>query len=99
MRAGTAANTKADSTQGPIPGTLRWIMKGSTLIAAPSIAQIPVAVRAVRLIFRDNPERLAGGVFNVSMLSTHTAPTPRRQVFHLPEFAVCVHGGSFLLLG
>ena len=32
-------------TCGPIPGTFRCSMIGITLIAAPSIAQMPVAVR------------------------------------------------------
>jgi hypothetical protein len=31
-----------------MPGTLRWIMNGTTLIDAPSMAQIPVAVSPSR---------------------------------------------------
>ena len=45
------ANKNASNTLGPIPGTLRWIMKGTTLMDAPSMEQIPVAVRDSKPIF------------------------------------------------
>jgi hypothetical protein len=35
-----------------MPGTLRWIMKGITLMPAPTIEQTPVAVRPARPISR-----------------------------------------------
>src|SRR5688572_31703675 len=50
--AGSAANAKASSTNGPMPGTLRWIMNGITLMPAPTIEQTPVAVRPARPIAR-----------------------------------------------
>src|SRR5688572_12468361 len=50
--AGTAARTYAGSTLAPMPGTFRWIMNGMTLIAAPTMAQTPVATRPSTLISR-----------------------------------------------
>src|SRR4029077_9397904 len=46
------ANAKASSTNGPMPGTLRWIMNGITLMPAPTIEQTPVAVRPASPISR-----------------------------------------------
>src|SRR5262245_16208337 len=50
--AGSAANANASSTIGPMPGTLRWIMNGMTLMPAPTIEQTPVAVSPARPISR-----------------------------------------------
>ena len=59
--AGTAANRYACSTKGPMPGTLRWIMKGMTLTPAPTIEAMPVAVRPRRPMPRTSPERAGMG--------------------------------------
>lgn len=53
--AGIAANAYAVMTCGPIPGTLRWIMNGMMLIAAPIMEQMPVAVRPRRPSWRLRP--------------------------------------------
>src|SRR6056297_3052683 len=37
-----------------MPGTLRWIIKGTTLIEAPNMEHTPVAVRARIPIWRDS---------------------------------------------
>src|SRR4026207_1037774 len=50
--AGGAAKAKACSPNRPMPGTLRWIMNGITLMPAPTIEQTPVAVRPARPISR-----------------------------------------------
>jgi hypothetical protein len=55
--AGTAAKRYAGSTHGPMPGTLRWIMNGMTLIPAPTIEAMPVEVSATRPIPRTRPVR------------------------------------------
>ena len=47
-----AANKKAPSTCGPISGTLRWIITGTTLIEAPTIDETPVAMTAKSPICR-----------------------------------------------
>jgi hypothetical protein len=44
--AGIAANKKAQITLGPIPGTLRWSITGTTLMEAPTIEETPVAITA-----------------------------------------------------
>ncbi len=63
------AKRKAESTFGPMPGTLRWIMKGTTLMEAPNMEQIPVAVKDKRPIFResrlDESDKFLGLVFVV----------------------------------
>jgi hypothetical protein len=53
-----AAKRNAGCTSAPMPGTLRWIMKGMTLIPAPTIDAMPVAVSPRRPISRTRPERI-----------------------------------------
>ena len=60
--AGSAANRNAGSTYGPMPGTLRWIMKGMMLMPAPTMAQTPVAVSPSTPISRASVARPGGSV-------------------------------------
>jgi hypothetical protein len=67
-----AASRKAGNTQEPMPGTLRWIMNGTTYTEAPSIEQIPVAARPKRPSRRRRPVVGGGGLsvgeFNVLLV-------------------------------
>src|SRR5688500_9170845 len=75
--AGSAANAKASSTNGPMPGTLRWIMNGITLMPAPTIEHTPVAVRPARPISRASRGVNGGESGIVSHRGSHSSSDQR----------------------